>query len=71
MVLRLDSYLAKKHPGFSRSVLQKFIKMGRVTVDGKVVLEPKQKVSESNEIILSSILNPLKLIYQFCMRMKT
>ena len=48
--MRLDAYLVKKHPEFSRSVLQKFIKAGRVIVDGKVVLEPKHNVSSKNVV---------------------
>ena len=35
--LRLDQYLADKLPDFSRSKIQRFIKLGQVTIDGEPV----------------------------------
>ncbi|MGB1398366.1 MAG: S4 domain-containing protein, partial [Planctomycetota bacterium] len=34
---RLDSWLAKKHPDHSRSVLRRCVEKGRVTIDGQPV----------------------------------
>ena len=42
--LRLDQVLVQLHPRHSRNRLQNWVREGRVTVDGTVVSEPKQKL---------------------------
>jgi 23S rRNA pseudouridine1911/1915/1917 synthase len=48
--MRLDSYLAEHWPEFSRSQWQRFITLGYVTVDGKVVTSSKVTLSEDSEV---------------------
>lgn len=47
---RLDVVLAEKYPTNSRSVWQKYIKAGYVSVDGKQILSPKYEVKDSADI---------------------
>lgn len=47
---RLDIELSDRYPEFSRSTLQKYIKLGAVTVNGEVAASNKQDVSEIDEI---------------------
>ena len=49
---RLDIELVDRHPEYSRSTAQKFIKMGAVTVNGEVVTTNKFEVSEVDDIAL-------------------
>ena len=50
---RLDQELVTRHPEISRSTLQKYIKLGLVTVNGVVVTRPKQEVTETDDIALT------------------
>jgi len=47
--IRLDLFLAEKLPGFSRSLLQKIIRAGKATVNGKTAL-PHCFLKEGDEI---------------------
>ncbi len=47
---RLDVELASRYPDFSRSTLQKYIKLGRVQVDGDVVTSAKAEVNDLSAI---------------------
>jgi len=47
--LRLDHYLAKKLPNYSRSKIQSYIKMGQVTINGLIV--KPSFILQGNEII--------------------
>lgn len=51
---RLDHLLVEKYPEYNRSTLQKFITMGRVTVNGTVAEKPNQKFEKDAEIILDA-----------------
>lgn len=51
--VRLDKELQRRHPDFSRSTLQKFIKAGYVMVNGVVTLQPKSDVTELDEIAMT------------------
>jgi len=57
--MRLDAYLAKQHPEYSRATWQKFIKAGRVKVAGKVILEPKHPATKPIVFDLDSRLKTL------------
>jgi 23S rRNA pseudouridine1911/1915/1917 synthase len=49
--MRLDQWLPERlGPDFSRSRVQGLIRDGAVSVDGKIVLEPKRKLAGSEEI---------------------
>ncbi|MBR3164486.1 RluA family pseudouridine synthase [Candidatus Saccharibacteria bacterium] len=48
---RLDKALAELYPEYSRATLQKFIKNGQVTLDGAVVLSPKQLINPDTTTI--------------------
>lgn len=50
---RLDHEVVDRYPEFSRSTVQKYIKAGYVTVDGKVVETPKYEVTENDVITLT------------------
>lgn len=50
---RLDHLLVEQHPEYNRSTLQKFIKDGRVSVDGTVVQKPNFKIEKSAQITLA------------------
>jgi 23S rRNA pseudouridine1911/1915/1917 synthase len=64
---RIDAYLAQQLP-YSRAILQKWIKSGRVQINQKIVLKASTEVSEGDEIQLDlppppapSSLRPLNL----------
>ncbi len=50
---RLDIELSERYPEYSRSTLQKYIKLGAVMVNGEVVTSNKRDVSEIDEIALA------------------
>ncbi len=52
---RLDQLLATKKLVSSRSQAENFIRLGKVTVDGKVVQKPGQAVSEDSKIVLHQV----------------
>lgn len=52
-LFRLDHLLVEQNKDYNRSTLQSFIKMGFVTVDGKVIKKPNAKFERTVEIILS------------------
>lgn len=49
---RLDSELADRHPGTSRSTWQKHIKAGHVSVNSEVQLSPKANITDSDNIAI-------------------
>jgi 23S rRNA pseudouridine1911/1915/1917 synthase len=49
---RLDSELADRHTGTSRSTWQKHIKAGHVSVNGEVQLSPKANITDSDSIAI-------------------
>lgn len=51
-LVRLDTVMTEVFKSYSRSTLQKFIRNGFVTVDGKVVRRPNQKILEGVRIEL-------------------
>lgn len=57
---RLDQALSKLFPQFSRSQLQSWIKAGQVTVDEKIKLRPRDKVSTDQQIELNADPSVLK-----------
>ena len=51
--IRLDIFLTKKYPEYKRATLQKFIKMGAVTLNGATLQKSNLLVSETDDIILT------------------
>lgn len=51
---RLDSELADRHPGTSRSTWQKHIKAGHISVNGEVQLSPKANITDSDSIAIDT-----------------
>jgi 23S rRNA pseudouridine1911/1915/1917 synthase len=51
---RLDSELADRHPGTSRSTWQKHVKAGHISVNGEVQLSPKSNVTDSDSIAIDT-----------------
>ena len=51
--IRLDLFLTKKYPNYKRSTLQKFIKMGAVSLNGILLQKSNLLVSETDNIILT------------------
>lgn len=49
---RLDSELAKRYPDISRSTWQKYIKAGYVSVDGKVIDQPKADITDIDNVAI-------------------
>jgi 23S rRNA pseudouridine1911/1915/1917 synthase len=49
---RLDQFLSKAYPEFSRSYYQKLIKDGLVYVDGRQIKKPSTKLKENQEVRL-------------------
>ena len=47
---RLDVVLAERHPEYSRSVWQKYIKSGNIFVNNSPAKSPKQEVTEADRI---------------------
>lgn len=52
---RLDQLLAAKKLVSSRSQAENFIRLGKVTVDGRVVQKPGHAVSEDSKIVLHQV----------------
>ena len=50
--VRLDHILVEQHSEYNRSTLQKFIKQGCVTVNGKVVKKPNTLILREDEVVL-------------------
>lgn len=48
--MRLDATLAQQHPELSRSQLQQYIKIGLVSVNGKVIVKPSFDIAEDDAI---------------------
>jgi 23S rRNA pseudouridine1911/1915/1917 synthase len=48
--MRLDLYLAEKYPRYSRSVLQKLIRAGKVRVGGKVVSVARKDLTDGAKV---------------------
>lgn len=51
--MRLDQHMAQQQPEYSRSVWKKYIKLGYVTVDGTVQLDPNYTVAEGSQTAAS------------------
>lgn len=51
--MRLDQRIAQQLPEYSRSVWQKYIKLGYVNIDGKVKTDPNAMVEENSEITVN------------------
>ncbi len=49
---RIDRFLAESFKTYSRSYLQKLMKDGRVTCNGKICLQPKYPVSTGDKVIV-------------------
>lgn len=49
---RLDQRLVAEHNEYNRSTLQKFIRQGFVSLDGRIVKKPNTLVSDRQEVIL-------------------
>ena len=50
---RLDSWLAKNHTDFSRSVLRRCIEGGAVTIDGKPILKASRKLNCDEVVVFT------------------
>jgi len=50
--MRLDQFLAKDKPEFTRSFIQKFIKGGSVFVNHKKTMKPAQLMNEGDELVV-------------------
>lgn len=65
MPIRIDKYLAINNPNLSRALIQKYIKLGYVKVDNKIVNENSHLVNETSSITLNipkkSIIQPVSL----------
>lgn len=48
--MRLDAYMAQYWPEYSRSVWQKYISAGYVSVNGAIVTSPKKQLGEDDEV---------------------
>lgn len=51
--MRLDQYVAQYWPEYSRSVWQKYIESGYVSVNGEVVTSPKKQLGEDDEVTVN------------------
>lgn len=51
---RLDSELADRNPGTSRSTWQKHIKAGHISVNGEVQLSPKAAITDADNIAIDT-----------------
>lgn len=51
--VRLDVLLAERYPETSRSIWQKYIRAGHVSVNDKLATHPRQEVGEADRIALS------------------
>jgi 23S rRNA pseudouridine1911/1915/1917 synthase len=61
--MRLDAYLAQKHPEYSRATWQKFIEAGYIQINGRVAKKTTSVSSNDNVLINvpKNALTPLKL----------
>jgi 23S rRNA pseudouridine1911/1915/1917 synthase len=60
---RLDLFLTKVFPAFSRGFLQKLIQEGRVTMDGKVCLKPSKALKPGVAIVVEvPEIRPLEML---------
>lgn len=50
---RLDTYLQLKYPAYSRSTIQKLIKLGNVTINGEVEKHPSKQLSGDEPVEIS------------------
>lgn len=50
---RLDIATLEKYPNYSRATIQKFIKDGRVTVNGDIVDKPNTLIDENDNVVLT------------------
>jgi len=50
--MRLDQYMAQHWPEYSRSVWQKYIKLGYVTVDGVIKTDPSIVLEENSDVTI-------------------
>jgi len=55
--VRLDVELSSRYPEFSRSTIQKYIKAGRVHVNGVLATTPKQDVRAPDDIALTPLVS--------------
>lgn len=53
MIIRLDKLLTTQHPNLSRSLVQKYIKLGYVIVDEKKIVDPSKLVGINAKIDLN------------------
>ena len=51
--IRIDAFLAKKHPDYSKTSLRKLIKSGHLTINGITECNPLTRISEDDEIHLT------------------
>ncbi len=49
---RLDRFLAKAYPDFSRSYLQKLIEEGYILVEGQIITKPSKKLKPGERVLL-------------------
>lgn len=49
---RLDQRLVAEHGEYNRSILQRFIRQGFVTVDGRIAKKPNMLISEDQRVVL-------------------
>lgn len=49
--MRLDQYMSEHRPEYSRSVWQKYIKLGYVTVNGDIKADSNQTVGEDDSVV--------------------
>ncbi len=49
--MRLDQYLAKHYPEYSRSVWQKYVLLGYVTVNGTQELRTKAEITDTDSVV--------------------
>ena len=66
---RLDHFLTKKHQSYNRSTIQRFIKQGFVTLDGKAITKPNFLLLPNQTPVLTvpeteKILPDLPVIYE-------
>jgi 23S rRNA pseudouridine1911/1915/1917 synthase len=71
---RLDQVLASLFPDFSRTRLQEWVRMGRVSLDGEVVNKPRNRVAGGETVAVQALLDnrvecrpeaiPLNILYQ-------
>ncbi len=48
--MRLDQYMAEYWPEYSRSLWQKYIKLGYVSVNGEIIKDPSCSLGEDDEV---------------------